>query len=413
MVADVGCFTDLASCADWNAQQEASAACSSQVSCSGCLANNSLCMWLKDGSSCFMGANFWGPPDLVVRQGQVCPGVETCESCVAQNRSWQVGSCNPDSFCIVADAGCFTDHASCADWNAQQEASAACSSQVSCSGCLANNSLCMWSKDDSSCFMGADFWGPPDLVVRQGQVCPGAETCESCVAQNRSWQVGSCNPDSFCIVADAGCFTDLASCADWNAQQEASAACSSEGSCSGCLARNPLCTWLKDGSSCFMGANFWGSPDLVVQQGEVCPGAETCESCVSQNRSWQVGSCNPDSFCIVADAGCFRDLSSCADWNAQQEASTACSSQGSCSGCLARNPLCTWLLDGSSCFMGANFWGSPDMVVQQGQRCPVYNKEEMCTAMKDRYKEMSCCGTKIPQCLSIKAEYRKEACCRR
>jgi len=96
-----------------------------------------------------------------------------CVTCVETGRSWQAGQCNPSSACMIADMGCFQDAEGCEQWRQEEEAIPKCAAQNDCIRCLAID-LCMW-QSNSGCFMGSDFWGPPETVIKEKERCQAPE----------------------------------------------------------------------------------------------------------------------------------------------------------------------------------------------------------------------------------------------
>jgi len=190
---DQACYEDAVGCKQWHAREVANSECDAQANCSSCTASNPLCLWSND-AGCFMGAEYWGPDNLVVRHGETCwaeplkavdprdaflkPSLDPlaeCMACVEISRSWQAGECNPSSECMIADSGCFQDALGCRRWHEEQEASSKCPVQKDCSSCLGSNSLCMWHPD-SGCFVGSTIWGPEKAVFQNGDKCPEDKT---------------------------------------------------------------------------------------------------------------------------------------------------------------------------------------------------------------------------------------------
>jgi hypothetical protein len=94
----------------------------------------------------------------------------SCKDCVAAGRSWQIGTCNPSADCMVMDVGCFQDSDSCATWDKQQAQSKVCPQKQDCKSC-AETDGCLWARTGKECFMGADYWGPPEDVSRTLDEC--------------------------------------------------------------------------------------------------------------------------------------------------------------------------------------------------------------------------------------------------
>jgi len=198
-------------------------------------------------------------------------------------------------------------------------------------------------------------------------------------------------------MMDQACYEDANGCKEWQEQVEAKNVCDAQTDCASCVSSNRLCLW-NDEAGCFMASDFWGPEDLVVRYGETCSAAPTtakitttaepkhgsnsrgflkpsqdplakCMACVGTGRSWQAGECNPSSECIIADIGCFQDASGCKRWHEEHEAAVKCEAQNTCSSCLGSSSLCLWSPD-SGCFIGSGFWGPPEAVFQQGDKCP-------------------------------------------
>jgi len=210
-----------------------------------------------------------------------------------------MGTCNPTKECFMMDQACYEDAVGCKHWQEQVEAKNVCEAQADCTSCVSSNPLCLWS-GDAGCFMLADYWGPEHLVVRHGETCsvapqtaeitttaepehgstsdgvlkpsrePLAE-CMACVGMGKSWQAGECNPSSYCMIADIGCFQDASGCRQWHEEHKAASTCEAQKDCSSCLGSNKLCKWHPH-AGCFVGSDFfWGYERPVFQQGDKCP----------------------------------------------------------------------------------------------------------------------------------------------
>merc|ERR1712205_143784 len=58
----------------------------------------------------------------------------------------------------------------------------------------------------------------------------------------------------------------------------------------------------------------------------------------AQNRSWQVGQCNPSAGCPIMDAGCAVDADGCEQMNRAEAAAKTCDMQLTCTSCLLQQP---------------------------------------------------------------------------
>ena len=93
---------------------------------------------------------------------------------------------------------------------------------------------------------------------------------------------------------------------------------------------------------------------------------------MARGMVWQIGECF-DS-CEIADVSCFTTLNGCKDFYEQEAAIAMCKAvnqdpNNSCSSCIETNDYCIFELFSKTCFMGAEYWGNPEMVATNIEQC--------------------------------------------
>ena len=83
-----------------------------------------------------------------------------------------------------------------------------------------------------------------------------------------------------------------------------------------------------------------GCPEQCVTICDEPKEPQTCEACVSSGRSWQVGTCNPGSECLVADTSCYTTMDLCKTYHENEKAATECPKQQNCLDCANASPKC-------------------------------------------------------------------------
>lgn len=115
----------------------------------------------------------------------------------------------------------------------------------------------------------------------------------------------------------------------------------------------------------------------------------TCMACVTQGRSWQMGTCNPTQECLLMDQACYEDAKGCQQWEEQAEAENVCKVQKDCANCISSNQLCAWSED-AGCLMLADDWGLEHLVVKHGETCsPAPKAAEITTTFEPKHGSSS------------------------
>lgn len=91
----------------------------------------------------------------------------------------------------------------------------------------------------------------------------------------------------------------------------------------------------------------------------------SCSTCISSQRSWQEGFCNPTAEC-TGTVGCAIDQRGCDAYDKSVAETVKCTNQTTCTGCIAVE-TCNWF--GDSCFVGGDTFGADDGIVQAGGNC--------------------------------------------